>query len=468
MEKSDLLQVFLSFSDAEIRDAKKFLRSPYFNKREDVVALFDFFITQKNKTKPDFSSENAILFLKKTLQLEKIKDDDFRYLMSYLLQLLYQFLSLQDWENNTIQREIGLQKNLSVRNLEKISEKKSVKVIELLEEKPFRDAQYHFQKYQYLLEKYNNVHKKRRSGEMFLAEMSEEFTKYYLAEALRQSCMLISHQNVTKQNYDLSFSEELIRFVESKNYQKVVAIAVYYHSFLSLKNPENEAHFYELKTILTTNWQLFSHEEIRDMYLIAINYCIKKQNQGKANFVKEGFDLYVAGLENKVLLENGIMSVFTYQNTHLLAIKLKEYDWVLRFLEDYKVFLPQEQRENHYNFNIAQYYFRVKNYKKAMSLLQTIEFQDVSHNLDARKMLLIMYYDLGEYDAMDSLMESFKTYLHRQKDLAYHKESFTNLLKFSKKLLLLNAMNKAEKDFFKQEIIDCNVLAEKNWLLEQF
>ncbi len=113
MVKSDLLQVFLSFSDVEIRESKKFLRSPYFNKREDVVTLFDFFIAQKNKSKPDFSSENAILFLKKKLNVKEFKEDDFRYLMSYLLQLLYHFLSLQDWENNVIQKEISLQKKLS-------------------------------------------------------------------------------------------------------------------------------------------------------------------------------------------------------------------------------------------------------------------------------------------------------------------------------------------------------------------
>ncbi len=218
---------------------------------------------------------------------------------------------------------------------------------------------------------------------------------------------------------------------------------------------------------MTTSWQAFPQEETKDLYIIAINYCIKKQNKGKSIFIREGFDLYLAGLENEVLLENNTMSVFTYQNIHLLASKLGEFDWVELFLQKYKAFLPAEQRENHYNFNIAQYYFRTKNYPKAMVLLQTIEFSDILHNLDARKMLLVMYYDLKEYDAMDSLMESFKTYLYRQKDLSYHKESFTNLLRFSKKLLLLNTMNKTEKEVFRQEIENCNILAEKSWLLAQ-
>ena len=130
---------------------------------------------------------------------------------------------------------------------------------------------------------------------------------------------------------------------------------------------------------MTSEWAAFPEAKMRDLYLIAINYCIKQQNRSEKVFVKEGFELYKSGLENKILLENGILSVYTYKNVHLLADKIQEYDWILIFLEKYKSFLPTEQRENHYNFNVAQYFFRRKNYQKAMPLLQTIEFSDVLH-----------------------------------------------------------------------------------------
>ncbi len=102
-----------------------------------------------------------------------------------------------------------------------------------------------------------------------------------------------------------------------------------------------------------------------------------------------------------------------------------------------------------------------------MPILQTIEFSDVLHNLDARRMLLIMYYDLGEFTVLDALLESFKTYTTRQTQLDYHRESYLNLIKFVKKLLFLPSMNKQEKEQFVQDIKDCPSLAERNWLLEQ-
>ena len=464
MQKSDLLHVFLSLSEDEISEGKKFLQSPFFNKRKDVIALFDFLVHTSKKNKKDWSKEKAFTFI---FPKTTYNDAQIRHTMSYLLQLLYQFLSLNIWQSDPIRQSLDLHKSLRVRNLEKQSERKICEIEIQIAQEPLRDIQHHFHKYIWQLERYAVVHKRRRTGDMHLQEISENFNIYYLAEALRQGCLLLSHQNLSKQNYDFTFFEELLVWVKRKGLERTSAVAVYYHSYIALTNPDQKEHFFELKKLLTNDWAAFPQEEIRDLYLLAINYCIKQQNKGNIAFVKEGFSLYQVGLEHGILLENGILSVYAYKNIHLLADKLGEYDWIVTFLEKYRDFLPAEQRENHYNFNIAQYFFRRKKYEKAMPMLQTIEFSDVLHNLDARKMLLIMYYDLKEFDAFDALIDSFRTYLLRQKDLGYHKESFTNLLKFSKKLLLLTSMSKAEKEIFKQEINGCNILAEKSWLLEQ-
>lgn len=465
MLKSDLLDIFLSLNEAELRDAKKFLRSPYFNKREDVILLFDFMLAQKNKSKPNFSREAAYQAI-----FEKKPFDDvaMRYTMSYLLQLLYRFMSLQSWENDPIAQDLHLYKTLINKDLGKQSERKSKEVLLQIEAQPFRDKQYHFQKYQWLTEKYEFAIKHRRTEDLHLEEMTQQFTKYYLAEALRQSCALLSLQNMTAQHYDLSFSDELIRFVEKQNYQQIPAIAVYYHSYLSLQNAEQSEHFFQLKTILTEHWHTFPQAEIKDIYRLAINYCIKKQNKGDALFIREGFDLYKNGIENGILLENNVLSVFTYNNVHLLADKLGEFDWIVHFLEKYKDFLPDEQREHHYQFNLAQFYFRRKQYQNAMPLLQTLDFTDVLHHLDARKMLLVMYFDLGEFKALDALIDSFTSYLQRRKEMSYHKESFSNLLKYTKKLLTFPSLSQKEKNALKKEIEACETLAEKAWLLGHF
>jgi hypothetical protein len=464
MLKSDLFQVILAMNDEEIREAKKFLLSPYFNKREDVVRLFELLASLKKKPPSVFSKEKAF----DSVFPKAVFDDALmRHTMSYLLQLLYRFLSIRTYENDENQQQLDLYKSLKIKNLEKQFEKKIAEGVEKINQKPLRDIQYHFSQYQWQFERNAAIFRKRRTGEMHLMEMTKEFTIYYFSEALRHGCLLVSHQNLSKQTYDLSFFEEILTWVEKQDFTKILAVAVYYHSFLALTRPAEQTNFFQLKKLLTENYLAFQEEEIRDLYRIAINYCIKQQNRGEVIFIREGFELYKSGLENHLLLENGVLSVFTYKNIHQLADKLGEFDWIVVFLEKYKAFLPAEHRENHYNFNLAQYYFRRKNYEKAMPMLQTIDFSDVLHNLDARKMLMMMYFDLAEYEALETLMENFKTYLLRQQNIGYHRDNYSNFLKFIKKLLLLNSMKKKEINALKKEINDCESVAERGWLLEK-
>ena len=42
MENTRLLQLLRTFSDTEIRGLKKFVRSPFFNQRREVIDLLDF------------------------------------------------------------------------------------------------------------------------------------------------------------------------------------------------------------------------------------------------------------------------------------------------------------------------------------------------------------------------------------------------------------------------------------------
>lgn len=82
-------------------------------------------------------------------------------------------------------------------------------------------------------------------------------------------------------------------------------------------------------------------------------------------------------------------------------------------------------------------------------------------------MLLCMYYDLDEYDALEAHLEAFKTHLYRQKNLDYHRENYLNLVNFTKRLLHLDFHNKKKINELRDEIVTTNRLLEKEWLLEK-
>ena len=110
-----------------------------------------------------------------------------------------------------------------------------------------------------------------------------------------------------------------------------------------------------------------------------------------------------------------------------------------------------------------------------MQLLQDVEFTDVYYNLDARSLLLQVYYELDEYDAFVSLVNSYSIFLVRNKAVSEVQFSGKmNLVKLVKVLFRLKQkmplMKKAafQKEFaaLQEKIANTKPLANKKWLME--
>jgi len=83
-------------------------------------------------------------------------------------------------------------------------------------------------------------------------------------------------------------------------------------------------------------------------------------------------------------------------------------------------------------------------------------------------MLMATFYELDDIDPLFSLMESFRTYLNRQKSLPPRKvRNYLNLIRFTKRLARLipkdhEAINKLKEDVLKEK-----GAVNANWLLEK-
>jgi hypothetical protein len=78
-----------------------------------------------------------------------------------------------------------------------------------------------------------------------------------------------------------------------------------------------------------------------------------------------------------------------------------------------------------------------------------------------------MYVELGEWDALESLLQSFAAYLRRQKNLGYHRTTNENLIFFTKKLLEINRTAPQAAATLRAEIEATPDVAERAWLLAQ-
>lgn len=462
MNNNRLYELFYGLKPSELKELAKYLRSPIFNRRDIVNALFDFMRKQKNK-----GWTNEMLF-EHLYPKEKFDIQKLHYVHSFLLQRIESYLVWKETSENKIDYNLYLLKAFRKRNLEKSFNKTLRKLETELESNPLRNESYHSYLYEIQKEKFLHQREKGRTVEFNLQELSDTQDVAFMADKLKNACTILSHQAMMKKEYDKGLLNDILRNVELNNqYLNYPAIGIYYYSFKALSNLDDELSFRELKRLLLSDIEVFDWRGKRDIYILTANYCIRRLNSGSKAFIREAFEIYRQGLIKNVFIENGILSRWTYNNIIVLGLKLKEFEWVETFIYDYKKDLDEKTRADSFNFNLAKFYFEKKDYEKAMPLFIQTKYDDLLHNLGAKTMLSKMYYELSEWNALENLLESFKMYVSRKKDIAYHKENYMNIISFFIKMTKINPYDKEEIKELKAQIENTKILTEREWLLER-
>ena len=482
MNNSTLIQLFKSLDKADRRQLRKVVVSPYFNQREDVTALFEYIDKNINAGAPKLMKEKAFAAV---YPKQKFDIDRFYYPMSALTQIILKYLAMNELEKHPPQYYRLLNQSLRQRGAEKIYEKTLSDAKTYLIEQPLRNAQFHLDNFILSFnEEFDAKQQLHRNVNLDLQEMANDFHFYAISEVLRLGISLLSQQLLAKKEYNQPLLTAALTIAEQ--HLDIPAIATQYFAFQTLSNAnettvrsletiqnvENAADtegafFQRLKKEITHNKKLFPETELRDLILVAINYCIRRQNRGELEYVHQALDLFQLGLKEGVLFESGVLSPYTYKNVLMLALKINNFDWAEQFLIDYKKFLPEKERENLYKYNCAIFSFRKNDFTKAILLLQEVNLKEVLFNLDARRILARIYYDLKEFNALDSYIESSKIYLHRQSDIGYHKESYTNFFRIIEKFLKSDLRSALIKDKLHQEITEIQMIVERDWLLSK-
>jgi len=405
MRKSHLVSILRGFSKKELRLFKKWLASPIHNQREDVVDLFNFLIDN-----PHLFQEEALDKAKVFAALfpsESFDDAKMRQVIFFFMKQVESFLFFQEISQDEIQTKIVLSSVYRKRKLDKLFLRSIKQVEQLQEQQLLRDGHFYRNQYQIQQELYAYFSQVNRI-DTNLQEISDDLDTTYIADKLRISCLILTHQNIYKTTYQVGMLSEILTYVEEKALFDTPAIAIYYYYYKAVTDPDNEQHFQELKSLLSSNASHFSSNEFRDINLLALNYCIKKANAGNESFIREAFELYRVGLEESVFIENGLISRWTFINIITHGLKLKEFAWVDEFIHDYQQFLEAKHQESIVEYNLARLHYEQKDYVNSMQLLTRFYTDETIVHLSAKSMLLKMYYEEEEFKALESLLESMR------------------------------------------------------------
>lgn len=471
MKNSRLYELITTFSATEWTELGKWLRSPAINQRTDVVQLFDFLKKEgKSSNKPRaFSKEKAFAAV---FPGEVFEEKKLGYTLSFLHQAVRKWLAYKELESNEGEFQVLLVRALRKRNLKRHVASEVTATRKLLEQDTRRDHQYLDCLDRLQAEVYEQeLLQSRHAGTLF-GSWAEATTQHFVAVKLRQSCTALAHRALLKVEFQADLTEEVLEFAARHECFGQPAIRVYFALYHVLANRDAGQYYPEVRIFLSWSAGVFSKVECRDLYLLLINYNIRQVNDSeetirREHHLREVLELYQQGLDKDVFIDQGVLSPFTYNNIAMAALGLQRWEWAARFLETYREKLSDAARDNAYSYNLALLHFRQGHYDQAMRLLSPTDFTDLHHALSARRMLLRCYYELGEWTALDALLDSFFNFLHRNKSIGYHRQHYLNLVRLTRKLLQLTPGDAAKRAAVRREAEATKFLAEREWLLSK-
>lgn len=465
MADSLLIQTLRCLDPKERQQFQEFAESRCHNRNADVARLCTHVIAHIGK-RDHKGLEPERLFA--AVFPERAYDNGvLRHLLSYLLDVLRQYLAWVEWQSDEGEQQRYLIRALHRRRADALFDKEWQRAYAAMAQMQRRDARYHFRQYQLHEEYLEHLARHERSVQVDLQPLPDELTTFYVGEMLRHACAALSQQAIAGQEYRFALLDKLLEAVDTTSIVQAPVVALYFHAYKMLLSAHDSEHFEQMKQMLASHGDKFSPEEMRGLYLLAINGCIRRMNTGRRAYIREAFDLYRVALEHEFLQENGLITGFTYKNVIRIGTALGEHEWVETFLEQYKTRLHPRERDDHYRYNRAYCYFQKQDYTRAMPLLQQTEFDDPLNSLDARRMLLRSYFEMGEWSALDSLLQSFSAYLRRQKKIGYHLQTNQNLLYFTKKLMDARQGDRDVLTKIRAELEQTPDVAERAWLLAQ-
>jgi hypothetical protein len=444
---------------------KVFLQSPFFTDDQAIFALFKALEPELDGS-PAYTKEEvwSLIFPSKPYN-----DGILRQLASQLTNLSYRFIALEHWKSRPTQPLMNVLEALSQTGLKKHTDGLE-KLLEVeLAKLPESDTErlwtyFRFDTYRLRL---TETHDAQPNFDHLRSAALHLDQGYFIAR-LQQYCELPVYAYF-RPVADIPVPSEgwLSAMFDSPAFE-TAGVQAWWMAYL-LVTKHREEDYFALLAHLHTHEQSFDRDNLYQLYLHLQNYCIHlKINAGQTDWYEHLLDVYKTLLANKLLVTNDRLDPQHYKNIISLGIQTRNTAWTLDFIAEYTAFLPETEQFQARAYNEAKVHFSSKNYDAVVTILRDLEFRDQNSQLGARVMLVKTYIETDEYRPLDSLLDSFRIYLQRHKNLSTEmKQQYLNFVRFAKKISQLPLGRSTEREKLSQEIAQCKSLVAREWFTEK-
>jgi hypothetical protein len=474
MKERKIVSALECLSVSELTGFRKFLQSPFFNVNQAVLRYYEI-LERAIRQSENINEVSSDKLWNQVFTDQPFNNQQFLKLNSDLVKLLEEYIAQKEFESSSSLRAFLKVEGVRKHGIENLYNGILAEV-ERLDNREFNQSSaYYLTRYQIeksifslTSENEKKNEKSTMNRELNIRMISNNMDYFYVAEKLRLYCTLLSWQKMYRLDIRLDHMNFILDCVDKEPYNSLPPIRMYNQIRLTYVEEENTQHYFELKNLIKDYIHLFPQDEQREIYATAISYCINKVNKNVTEFNAETFYNYSDALKNEVFVVENKMDVSNYRNIVLIALRVNEINWTERFIQEYAQYIDEKYRENAVEFSLARLEFYRKNYGKVLEHLNRVNYEDVWYNINAKTLQIAAYYELDEFDALDSLLMAFKMFIRREKSLSQdRKEHYLNLIRFTGALIKVHPSEKQKISKIKEEIQQSKGVVSKPWLLDK-
>lgn len=474
-----LLEVLRRFTPAEKNRLRQFLLSPYFNatpKSKEVVRLYDLIVAHGAREEDPALAKASVfrLFFPDRVFEEKAKGP-LDSLTTEVFGLVRRFLVQKDQEqeSSNVQEHLVMAKFYRKYALEEWFWQSLQQARKIQADSVERDTAYFFNQFK--------IEEEELSFRGLYNSFEDDANLYAAQENLDRFYSILKMEFVSAMEYQKHFTpldnepshsltETVLKLSEEGGPLDLPANRIYRLIMSLTQNVGESKDFEELENLTKQyRWQI-SPEKYKNMMAYLRSFWVKRYLQsGYGAISTQVFDLYRAHLEEGYFYIDNTITLNSFYNLTILAVKLREFDWAKKFLDSH----PPERicgtryPEEIHSLCLAEYLFALQKYAEAENALVYRLFENSFLSISADVLLVKIYYET-ENELLETRMKALDQKVRRTKFSEEKKEVYLNFLRKLSQIIKYGwETNSPKRAKLIEEIKSIPGIVSREWLLEK-
>ncbi len=472
LSPSKMARILAILTPEEFKSLGLWLQSPWANTNKKLVELYN--ILQKQY--PDFDTkamDKAQLF--KKLYPGKAFDDKWmRNQMAAMCKQVEQFLVHQRLESDDTLSARLLGREYLERHEGEWHEKEMGELINKLEAKKAKETEDFLllgQLHGELYERPQSI--KLKSSQASLLAADRYLDCFYGLHKWRCITELKERQLILLEGAPPTWN---ILHLEQQTQHLDIPVLDIYKERIGLSRSLSMEGYIHLKTEVFTKFEYLSEKDKKLLLYYLINSAISLWLKGFVQIMGELLELYKTGIKEGLLINFGRLSETTFSNIVSMGNSLKQFDFTMKFVNEYSSKLPPGLQDDGKTWAMAHTFYKQNDFEETISLLSSHGFTNPHFSLLGKSLLVEAYFEACKNDDSYLLFlldysDALKKYIHRDHLLSEgRKTAFLNFVKYTIILLKKLVEKKWDEQWledFEEQINREEFMQGKQWLLEK-